>query len=245
MLSQNRLILAAACAVAALAAPWWGPGVLRQIGWFDVRRVEVSGTRLLAPHVVFAAAGIRTGQSVWDDPRAWESALRAHPAIAEARVTRDLPRTLRVRVEEKRAVAFVEAGTLQPATASGEMLPIDPARSAVDLPIVRGSWLDAARREHTLRLLGEMGRLTELDPGLVSEVSEVRAGGKGAEVLILSHRLAEIVVPIGVGSDRLAQLRAVLGDIERRFASSESSRPVVRVDLRFRDQIVVRLLSSV
>src|SRR5690606_25338782 len=140
MRAPVRIAAISALAATALSAPFWGPAALRRVGWFEVRRVEVSGTRLLAPHLVLAASGIRSGQSVWDDPQAWEEALRAHPAIADARVVRRLPQTLRVRVEEKRPVAFVEAGSLRPATASGEILPVDPARTPVDLPIVRGTW---------------------------------------------------------------------------------------------------------
>lgn len=242
---SSRWFAIAALAATGLASPFWGPHLLRRIGWFEVRRVEVSGTRLLAPHVVLAASGIQQGSNVWDDPAAWESALRAHPAVAEARVTRRLPGTLRVRVREKRPVAFVEHGALRPATASGELLPIDPARAAVDLPIVRGAWTDSVEQRALRGLLGEMGRLTELDPGLLSEVSEVRAEGEGSQVLVLSHRLAEIVLPAGLDSGRLAQLRAVLGDLQRRFPHVGENGPAARVDLRFRDQIVVRLLSSV
>ena len=244
MLSKRRVLAVAAFSAATLAAPWWGPGVMRRIEWFDVRRVEVSGTRLLAPHAVLAAAEIRRGQSVWDDAAGWEAALRAHPAIAEARVTRQLPATLRVRVEEKRPVAFVEAEALQPATAAGELLPVDPSRSAVDLPIVRGAWKDEAKRKVALRLLEEVGRLGELDPGLFSEVSEVRAGATGSGVVVLSHRLAEILVPAGLESARLAELRAVLGELEGRASAAQGAGPPFRVDLRFRDQIVVRPLSS-
>lgn len=245
MRPRPRHLAIAALAAAALSAPLWGPAGLRRVGAFQVKRVEVSGTRLLAPHAVLAASGIRAGQNVWDDAAGWEEALRAHPAVAEARVTRRLPGTLRVRVEEKRPVALVEAGALRPATAAGEVLPIDPSRSAVDLPILRGSWADAGGREAARGLLTELGRLAELDPGLLAEVSEVRAGEEGAAVLVLSHRLAEIVVPAGLESGRLAQLRAVLGDLERRGAPAEAPRPAARVDLRFRDQIVVRLSSSV
>lgn len=242
MRAPVRIAAISALAAAALSAPFWGPAALRRVGWFEVRRVEVSGTRLLAPHLVLAASGIRSGQSVWDDPQAWEEALRAHPAIADARVVRRLPQTLRVRVEEKRPVAFVEAGSLRPATASGEILPVDPARTPMDLPIVRGTWSDTARQRSARGLLSEMGRLGELDPGLLSEVSEVRAGEKGPEVLILSHRFGEIVLPAGIGSARLAELRAVLGDLERRLPA-DASDPAARVDLRYRDQIVVRLPS--
>lgn len=240
MLSRMRWQIWGLLGVIALSSPVWGPHLLRELPGFGVRHVEVSGTRLLAPHAVLAASGIERGQNVWDDRAEWENRLRAHPAIADAAVQRRLPGTLRVRIEEKRPVAYVEMGTLEPATAAGEILPLDPTRAPVDLPIVRAGW--KTDEGTARRLLREVGRLTELDPGLLAKVSEIRPAREGAGVLLLSHPLAEIVLPAGAGAERLAQLRAVLLDLERR---PDPAAPAARVDLRYRDQIVVRLPSSV
>jgi cell division protein FtsQ len=237
---RGWLVGAAGVALLATAAPAVAPLLLRQLPWFAARRVEISGTRLLAPHEVLAAARVRPGHNVWDDTGALEEALRGHPAIAAATVQRRLPSTLRIRVQEKHPVAFVEMGALAPITREGELLPLDPARTPIDLPVIRGSWADADR---TLRsqLLRETDRLARLDPALLAEVSEIRPA-EGSRVLILSHALADIVIPVGATPGRLAQLRAVLADLERRAPAGAAP---ARVDLRFGEQIVVRLPSSV
>jgi len=243
---SRRLGVALAAGAALLAStPVWGPSILRRVSWFEVQKVEISGTRLLAPHQVLAAAGVRPQQNVWDDPGRLESALRAHPAIASASVSRRLPHTLRIRVEEKRAVAYVEMGTLAPITARGEVLPIDPTRSRIDLPVIRAAWTRTPLRVRSA-ILGETDRLGRLDPALLAGVSEIRVDAS-ARVLFLTHPLAEIVVPIGADATRLAQLRAVLGDMERRMAAPDPQRVTApaRVDLRFGEQIVVRIPSSV
>lgn len=233
---------AGACAAAA----WlYGPAALRGIDWFDVRTVEVSGTRLLAPHEVLAVAGISSGQSLWDDRETWERPLREHPAIASARVTRRIPGTLRVRVEEKHPVAYVEAGTLRLATAGGELLPVDPTRRPVDLPIVRAEWGDPEQVAVARRLLALAGRLEALDPALLARVSEIRATRRGGGA-VLVHPLGEIVVAPDADAARLAELRAVIADLERRAAANRQVAPSgVRVDLRYDDQVVVRFPSSV
>lgn len=242
MIAKLRLSLLAVLGAAVLVSPLWGPRVLRRISWFEVQHVEISGTRLLAPHQVLAASGIRRGQNVWDDAGIWERALRANPAIADARVTRKLPGTLRVRVEEKRPVAYVEGATLEPVTASGELLPLDPTRSPVDLPILSGSW---ARLSPGMRaaLLGETARLSQLDPALLADVSEIQPADSVPHILVLSHRLGDIVLPVGAGSDRLAQLHAVLTDLEGRLPPADSSATSARIDLRYGEQVIVRLPS--
>jgi cell division protein FtsQ len=243
---RRRWLLAGVLVALGASSPLWVAPLLRPAPWFRVQRVEVSGTRLLAPHTVLAASGIRGEQSVWDDPAGWERALRAHPTIAGAEVSRRLPGTLRVRVEEKRPVAYVEHGALRPATAAGELLPLDPTRTPVDLPIVRGAWADSASGATVRRLLAEAGRLAQLDPGLVAEISELRVSESDPRLMIAQHRIAEIVLPAGLGSDRLAQLRAVLQELSRRGVASPDASPArpARVDLRFQDQIVVRIPST-
>lgn len=242
--SRNpRLLLWAACGLLLVSSPLWGPPLLSRVGWFEVRRVEISGTRLLAPHQVLAASRVRAGNNVWDDPAAWERALRAHPAIAGATISRKLPHTLRIRVEEKRPVAFVEAAALAPVTARGEILPLDPTRTPVDLPVIRGNW-ERLRPAQRALLLREADRLGQLDPALLAGVSEIRAAERSPGVVVLSHRLAEITLPAGAGPRRLAELRAVLRDLEHRIAPG-SVPAQAQVDLRYGDQVIVRLPSSV
>lgn len=243
-MSRARIAVLAAAGVIALTSPLWAPRALREVPWFEVRRVEISGIRLLAPHQVLATARVADGRNLWAELEPVESALRAHPAVAGATVSRRLPHTLRIRIQEKRAIAYVEAGALSPITARGEILPVEPAR--LDLPLIRGPW---AKTTPALRraLLAETERLARTDPALLAGVSEIRGGSEPLE-LVLTHALAEITLPIGVSPDRLAQLRAVLADLERRLPAAshgDSAAPAARVDLRYEEQIVVRLPSSV
>ena len=217
----------------------WGPPLLREVPWFDASRIEVVGARLLAPHEVVSASGVRIGASVWTDPAAWEAALRRHPVVAEARVERRIPGTLRIRVVERRPVALVAAGTLRPATAAGELLPVDPARVPLDLPLA-GTAPDTASRVRDpamRRLLAEAARLAEADPVLMARVSELAAGPDGSTRLLLAHPRAEVLLPAGAAEPGLAELRATLDDVERRVGPAGRA----RVDARFRDQVVVRL----
>ncbi|HEX6368705.1 MAG TPA: FtsQ-type POTRA domain-containing protein [Longimicrobium sp.] len=239
MKRRARLVLIGLVAAAAGSSPFWAPPAFQRVPLFDADRVEVAGSRLLAPHEIVAASGIRIGASVWTDPAPWEAALRRNPVIAEARVERRFPSTLRIRITEKRPAAFVAAGTLRPATAEGEILPVDPARVPVDLPLA-GTAPDTATRVRdraTLRLLAEAGRLMEADPVLMARVSELRAGADGSTRLVLAHPRAEVLLAAGAVEPRLTQLRAALADVARRMPDTGRA----QVDARFADMVVVRL----
>lgn len=241
-MSLRSWISGGAAALLLFTSPLWGLQILREMDCFRVQRVEVSGSALLAAHDVLAVSGIGSAQNVWDDATRWERSLRAHPGIIDVSVTRRLPGTLRIRIQEQRPVAYVAAPVLRPATAAGEIFPLDPARTPVDLPIVLAEWPDSSGRG-ARAILSELGRLAELDPGLLAEVSEVRAGDTPG-ALVLTHRLGELVLPGGLTPARLTELRAVLSDLERRLGELPDRQPP-RVDARFEDQIVVRLSSSV
>ncbi|HET7275160.1 MAG TPA: FtsQ-type POTRA domain-containing protein [Longimicrobiaceae bacterium] len=232
-----RRLALALLAVACAAVPWWGPEVLQHFSWFEVDRVEVSGVHLLDPYEVLVASGVSTTDNVWADHGSWEAALRRHPGIAHAEISRKLPGTLRIRIREKQPVAYIEVGTLRAATGAGELFPVDPTRKVMDLPIVRAKTWPA-----TLGLLKEAERLGNLDPGLLARTSEIALNSDGALVLTLSSPSTRILLPAGAGTNRLQQLRAVLADI--RVAPMHANEPKHLVDLRFADQVVVRTFTS-
>jgi hypothetical protein len=228
----------------AASSPYWGPRAGRRIAWFAAERVEVTGASLLAPHEVLRASGVRVGLNVWTDPAPYVAALRRNPAVADAEIVRVLPRTLRIRVTEKAPAALVQAGTLRPATADGEVLAVDPARAPVDLPLFtarvrvdgHGRIADAEARA----ALAEAGRLGALEPALMARVSEVRPAGRDGLRLILSAPAADLLVRDGISPEAVVRLRATLDDVARRAAAdtTQHGRPVL--DARFDDQVVVR-----
>ena len=215
-------------------APLWGPLSLRRVSRFAVQRVEIAGTRMLAPHQVLAASGIRSGQNVWDDADPWEAALRKHPVIADASVTRRLPGTLTIRVLEREPAGLVDDAVLVPVASDGTVLPLDPALSPVDLPVIRTRGLakPAARA-----LLAESGRVSQMDPALWARVSEVHHAPRRGLVLRIAEPQAEAILPTGADQRRIRQLRSTL---EHLAAQEQPDSGVhVRLDLRWKDQIVL------
>jgi len=244
MRRRTAVLLGAATIVGGVAAafPYWAPPLGQRIEWFAAERVEVSGARLLPPHEVLRASGVRVGTNVWADPAPFVAALRKHPAVAGAEVIRVWPRTLRIRIVEKTPAALVQAGVLRPATADGEVLAVDAARSGLDLPLYTGRVKVDARQRITdaeaRAALAEAARLAELEPALMARVSELRPLSKTETRLVLSRPAADVLVRDGIGPEALVRLRAALDDVAGRIAADTTHARVV-VDARYDDQVVV------
>jgi cell division protein FtsQ len=187
--------------------------------------VEVTGTRYLEPSVIVQGLGVDTLRSIWDELAPLEERVAKHPQVRTVRIARRLPGTLRVHVEEHLPVAFVSGPAgLRVIDAAGRMLPIDPSRRRVDLPIL--SHADSA----LLRLLGE---LRDREPALYKRVSEVRRVGPD-EVVFRLFTTAVRARPT-VTAARLAEISFVEADLARRQLRA------AELDLRFTDQVIARL----
>jgi cell division protein FtsQ len=212
-------------ALALATAPLWARRAASSLSFFRVRAVEVAGVRYLSPTEVVRRMGVDTSASIWADLAPLAARVKAHPQVAEVSVSRRLPGTLRVRITENLPVALVAArGGLKPYDASGRMLPIDPSRASLDLPVVAG------RDTALFRLLAE---LRGAAPALYDRVSEARRERRNEVLLAMPPLLVRTM--IDVAPARLGEIILVEQDLARRQAR------VAELDLRYRDQVIARL----
>ncbi len=230
----RRRVRTAALALAALAlitSPWWARAGLRQLAFFRVRRVEIDGTRYVSPDEIVSRMRVDTSASVWDDVAPWEGRVREHPSVRDVRIERRLPGTLVVKVTENLPVALVQAAAgLVPVDAAGKSLPVNPAAADVDLPVL------ATRDSTALRLLGEMRVVA---PALFARVGEVRRIARGDLLFRFTDAspaaFRDILAAADVTAERLNDLVPVEQDLVRRQVRA------TEIDLRYRDQVIVRL----
>jgi len=116
---------------------WFGaPPLLRRAAFFEVRRVEIVGTRYLPGETIVASMELRAGASVFDPTTPLEDRVFALIGVREVEISRRLPGTLRVRIRESDPVALSATdGQLVLIDERGWVLPFDPTRSPADLPI--------------------------------------------------------------------------------------------------------------
>lgn len=242
--------------------PWLARRGASKLAFFHVNRVEVTGTRYLSPDTVVARLALDTTNSVWDDPAPLVLRVRALPQVTDVSISRRLPGTLVVSVQENPPVALVSgAHGLEVVDSTGRPLPIDPARDAVDLPVAN------QRDVALIRMLGDVRARHSV---LYRRISEVSRDTAGDVVILLAPTASESTAPVrrrtvpagtdsvgiadttasiattgpemlrvrarlGVSATRLTDIFPVEIDLRRRGAR------VAELDLRYRDQVIARL----
>ncbi len=219
----------------------WGPDLLSRISFFDVRRVEVVGTSVLAPDYVLRLAAIGHGRSIWEDYTEVENRLLKHALIEEVQVRRAGLHGLRIVVREVEPLALVGVPALRAVRGDGTLLPIEPAGTSLDLPLLTEAARvgpDSARLADgpARRALELFARVRRFDPGLAALASDFRLlDGDGLAVnLVMSQPVRRIALPARVDEALLRRLRAALADLRQRGIAASL------VEARYADQIVVR-----
>ncbi|MGM0576604.1 MAG: cell division protein FtsQ/DivIB [Myxococcota bacterium] len=216
-------LLPVAAAVVAFASPFLGARAyeyLMQSGHFYVRQLVISGNDHLDTDQVRRLAGVEPGTHVLSaDLDRMEARLEAHDWVARARVTRELPDRIAVRVDEHRAAAYLASpdGLLLVDVAGEPFTRVAPGDD-LDVPIVTGVSLEAfeeaadaavARADlraavNLTRLYGSM-ELAERWP-----VAEVRVEPGRRLTLVLSESGTEAVLGQGPYRHKLYRLEWVL-----------------------------------
>lgn len=250
MISRERLgrpgwkILGGLFLVGIIMAGAWGArAAARQMAFFRVRAVEVKGVRYIQPNEIVSRLKIDTLASLWDDVEPYRNRILHHPQVSAVTVTRRMPGTLVVTIKENLPVALIQTPSgLLPYDSLGKQLPIDPARTTLDLPIV------ATTDPVLLKLVGA---IRAAEPRVFARIEEVRRTGRDEILLTLSRkarpaaiagdvaspesRTLRVRVPIGLSVERLADIFPVETDLARRQLQ------VGELDLRYRDQVIARL----
>ncbi len=232
--ARKRYIrLGAACTAGAAVLFFGLPRLLGTLDYFHVQTVQLEGARFLTPSAVIAALGADTAASVFDDADRFAAKVEAIPLVAKARVRRRLPGTLVVTIIERTPVALVATPDgFRGVDSAGTRLPIDPALSAFDAPVVLppiGPRDTAADR----RLFNLLGTLRARDPALFDAIEEARRVSPAEWQLRTTRQLVRVTPQVTLA--RLADIFPIEQDLAtRRLRAAE-------LDLRYRNHVIARL----
>lgn len=219
------------------------PEALAEMEAFKVREIRLRGARFLTHEEAVETLALSDRASVWDDTKVLETRLEENPLVLEASIYRRFPGALLVKVVEREPVALFPNPTLVPVDGAGRILPIDPAAHKLDLPIIAsaGTGGPGSLTPADLKLLAEeVTRLAEGDPELHSSISDFALHPQGDVRARVSDSPLVLHFLPGLPSARIEAGLQVLADAQARFEPGR----VVDLDLRFKDQVVVRFGSA-
>jgi POTRA domain-containing FtsQ-type protein len=232
------LVVAAMAALGALAMLPWGE---LRAKVFVVGRVRVTGLRYLDAEQVRRRSGLAAGQDLLglDMDRARQLVLM-EPRVREARVRHVGLRDLEIHVDERVPALLVEHGEPWEIDAAGVLL--EPLEQGVvaDVPLLTGpdlSQMHPGSQVSTVdvrRGLAWTAILSDNALRLTGQVSEVDVSDSGLTRLVLLNGVRVLAPVWPNGTRQLSGLRATLADLTAKGMTPRE------VDVRFKDQIVVR-----
>lgn len=204
-----------------------------------VERVDVRGARLLSTEEVMAQARVAPRMSFGSiDLADVRARLLAHPLVHGAAIVRER-NTLILNVTERVPAARVMlGGAMRLVDVDGTLFPLRPVNALLDLPLICGvaigDSLDGPALHDALALL----KAADGRDGLCGLISTVRRTSDGTFWMETTGD----AVPVRVGtaadaSQKFGLLQSFLPQLMRPRAGQGRAE---YVDLRFRDQVVVR-----
>jgi cell division protein FtsQ len=227
--------LQATAVIGILGGLCWGAHsvivVVKATPRFEVERISVSGLRRVDENQVVAKAGFEVGTNVFDvNLQEMRERVEQIQWVRHALVERVLPDQIIIKVVEREPIGLSRIrGEIYQFDADAVILDPDPT-SGTSFPILDGLGADNARNvkkvEIYRRVIEEISEtsLSEIRIGDNDEVSVVEAGDP-------------MMVTLGTADFRNRWIRY----LQLRPQIQQQYPQAVRVDLRFKNQVIVRM----
>ncbi len=212
---------------------------------FSLSDIEVEGNDRLERDDILEHAGLTVGGNVFEvAPEDAQARLLAHPWVAEATVTRQLPSSFQIHVREHRAVALLSLDGLYLVSDDGSVFKRLDESDVVDLPVVSG--VDRTRfvrdlqyRSATLtRVVALMHDYRGAGLWRREPISEIHVEANDGLSLYIGEDNVRVRLGGGPYRAKLLRLRRVLERLKRQQARAE----YVHLDnVRRPDRVTVRI----
>jgi hypothetical protein len=235
--SRNRrrvtLALFGVSLAAALALAW----LFLNTSLCGVERINMQGVRYGIPEDMLLESGIKAGVNLFSDLSTFEKSLAKHPLVREVRFERRPPRTLFIRVEERVPFVFLNQAEPVPLSEEGVLLPEDRIAGELDLPLLTLDGDEASRARGQSEGLQFLSHLKIESPALFDRLSElVVINGNPAMLFV---RMPRARIQLG---ERFTRISARL--LSSALAGLKGDDGYFEIDLRFRDQAIVRYMGN-
>ena len=223
----------------------FGYDLLTQSSYFNATRLNVEGLQRLSGQEVLRQAGLSDGINIFSvNLTTARKKLLAHPWIAEAEISREIPAGINIRVREHEPLAILDMNRKFILNTQGEIFKEWKATDPVDLPIVSG--LDFSDLN--------VGAVTYSQP--FNAVMAVLKLGQNAGSVVTNRQIRRIEIDrdigltihvnnglgtIKLGYDDYADKYKRLQEVLFYFRSGKDFEKVRSIDLNNPDRIVVNI----
>lgn len=214
---------------------------------FSIKKLEVSGIKRRTDDQILRLGNVKLGDNVFAvDTNQVEQKLLTDPWIKQVKVTRVLPATLRIELEEREVGALASIGDqLYLITRAGE--PFKPVEEGdpFDLPIVTGIDTDQIARDRERAIerftiaLEILRHWERIPASRVYPAQEIHLGAGGDAVLSVGKAGVTLHLGHGPWRKKLLMAERVLGQLEKKgktpaivFADNQAHPERVVVRLR-------------
>jgi len=228
---------------AGVYTSWQLYGAITTTEYLAVERVTVDGAFRTGVDSVIELSGIESGENIFSFKLATvEQSIRTDPWIESAKVSRSIPSTVRIEVEERTPKAIVNAGSLFVMDSAGLLFKRYSVSDGLDLPVVTGLGavgLDSGAPVEDPVLMGLLDRLDGRDGFNSGDVSEIHVDAEYGYTL---YTVDEGVV-LRLGTE---DFESKLGRFERVVeARGGTLSGVEAIDLTRENDVVIKYIGNV
>jgi cell division protein FtsQ len=227
--------------------------IVTQSEYFTAQTVTIEGTQRLTREQIARQAGVRIGDNILSVNLALvRKKLLAHPWIADAEVSREIPSRINIRIKEHVALAVVDLGPKFLINHQGRIFKVWDSAERLDLPLIQGLDLSDLKVYRRPDLAGPGP--TRRNSAPFEAVMQVLELGKRPGSILPNHLIRHISVDRQIGLtiyafDRLKAIRLGYSDyigkyhmLAKLFAYLKRQRSIFdfdRIDLNDLKRIVV------
>ena len=223
----------------------FGYDLLTQSGYFKATQLNVTGINRLSGREVIQQAGLSDGINIFSvNLTMARKMLLAHPWIAEAEISREIPSGISVRIREHEPLAIIDMNRKFLLSRQGEIFKEWKANDPVDLPIIAGlefSDLNVGEMPTSQPFKAVMSilKLGQKDDSVVAN-KQIRKIEIDKDIG-LTIRINDSIGTIKLGYDDYPNKYKRLQEVLFYFQSGKNLENVKSIDLNNPDRIVVNI----
>lgn len=212
-----------------------------QADYYRAKQLPVSGNQRLSVAAVLAQAGLAAGVQILDlNLGVVHNRLVAHPWIAQAQVSLEIPSTLRVTIREHRPLAVMDMrmGRRYLLNADGRLFKKWDATDPENLPVVTGlGYRDLPMDDEagTKPFKAVLSLLTETGAWEALSLSKIEADPETGLTLVVAHSGQQIRMGYGHYTEKLSRLTA----LQKRLKDGNLMHDFASIDVSDLERIVV------